>query len=411
MKLPYEIIQEKAKSCEHTDTDIHTLVEQFTNGEIPDYQMSAWLMAVFLNGMSHQETLAYTHAMIHSGVQLDFSHLPGFIVDKHSTGGVGDKISLILGPILSACGCYVPMLSGRGLGHTGGTLDKLESIHGYKTSISLQKFKQIVKDCGVSIIGQTNDICPADKKIYALRDVTATVASNSLICGSIMSKKIAEGIQGLVLDIKVGNGAFMKTMDEAKSLGNLLSQVGELYGLKIAIHYSDMNQVLGNTAGIWCEVQESIDVLQGNGPNDVIDLTKTLCMDALSLAGIEQPATKVQSVIDDGTAYEVFEKMVLAHGGSLKNSVHTPAFELVISAQSDGTITSMNTEQVGFAIIEAGGGRKTQIDTIDNSAGIKFSKKCGDTVDTGEEICRVFGNDQNKLESAKNILRNCFSIK
>ena len=289
-------------------------------------------------------------------------------------------------------------------------MDKLESIQGYQTSLSLDTFKRNVKECGISIMGQTDDICPADKKIYALRDVTATVASNPLICGSIMSKKIAEGIQGLVLDIKVGNGAFMKTIDEAKLLGSLLTEVGELYGLKMSVHYSDMNQVLGNTAGLWCEVQESMDVLQGGGPKDVIALTKLLCKNALELAGLDNAEQKVQSVVDDGSAYEVFEKMVCAHGGSLEKSSKVPKCEIIVKAKFSGKIITMDTEQIGFAVIETGAGRKKQGDVLDMSAGIIFNKKVGDSVEKGEDLCRIFGENEKKLEFAKEILLKSFIV-
>ena len=233
------IVHQKQSGGILSNTNIQYIVNGYTLGVISDDEMAAWLNAVFQNGMSHEETLDYTRAMVNSGVTLDFSHLSGYVLDKHSTGGVGDKVSLVLGPLLASCRCYVPMLAGRGLGHTGGTIDKLESIPGYKTALSLTEFQKVVETVGVSIMEQTKEICPADRKIYALRDVTNTVASNSLICGSIMSKKIAEGVQGLVLDIKVGNGAFMKSLEQAKNLGILLKEVGELYGLKVSTCFTE----------------------------------------------------------------------------------------------------------------------------------------------------------------------------
>ena len=248
IKTPFEITHLKASGTSLSPSQIDSMVRGFTSGKISKSKMTKWLEAVLEQGMDHAETLAYTKSMLDSGARLDFSHLPGYVVDKHSTGGVGDKVSLVLGPLLAACGCYVPMLAGRGLEHTGGTIDKLESIPGFKTTFSLTEFQYIVETVGVSIMEQTEEICPADRKIYSLRNDTGTVASLPLICGSIMSKKIAEGIQGLVLDIKVGNGAFMKTISQAKELGALLKEVGELNGLKVSTCFTDMNQPLGNTA-------------------------------------------------------------------------------------------------------------------------------------------------------------------
>ena len=259
----YELIKHKQNCKEHSKEDIESIVNSFINGSVPDYQISAWLMAVYLNGMTNLEAAYYTQCLTNSGKKIKFTKLNGPIVDKHSTGGVGDKVSLILGPILAACNCYVPMIVGRGLGHTGGTLDKLESIKDYNGFLSVDKFKNIVKEIGVSIIGQTNEICPADKKIYALRDLTATIESNPLICGSILSKKIAEGINHLVMDIKIGNGAFMKNINEAKILGEYLKDIGLKSNLKVKYSITDMNQPLGNYSGLLCEVIESLNTLKG----------------------------------------------------------------------------------------------------------------------------------------------------
>ena len=258
-----DTVTEKKQSGNNlSQPEIEFIINGYTAGTISDDEMTIWLKTVFDHGMNHEETLNYTQSMLNSGIILDFSHLPGFVIDKHSTGGVGDKVSIILAPLLATCGCYVPMLAGRGLGHTQGTIDKLESIPGYRSSLSLLEFQQIVQDVGISIMTQTEEICPADRKIYTLRDLTGTVASFPLICGSIMSKKIAEGIQGLVLDIKVGNGAFMKTLSKARELGLLLKGVGELYGIKVSTSFTDMNQPLGNTAGLWCEIVESVECLK-----------------------------------------------------------------------------------------------------------------------------------------------------
>ena len=390
------------------------MVNGYTSGLISDDEMTSWLNAVFQNGMSHEETLNYTRAMVDSGVTLDFSNLPGYVLDKHSTGGVGDKVSLILGPLLAACGCYVPMLAGRGLAHTGGTIDKLESIPGYKTALSLAEFKNIVKTVGISIMEQTEEICPADRKIYALRDITNTVASNPLICGSIMSKKIAEGIKGLVLDIKVGNGAFMKTLTQAKELGKLLKEVGELYGLKVSPSFTDMNQPLGNTAGLWCEVLEGVECLNGNGPSDLMEVVYHLGSKALEIAGIENPKEKLKSKIENGSALEKFKEMVVAHGGAFESkadpSIHTPKYRRKIFAEKDGYISGFNTLELGKVVVQLGGGRVNKDDILDPTVGIIFHKKVGDSVNSGEVILEYFCSNSNKIEKADFLLNTIFTV-
>ena len=408
------IIQQKQSGGILSNTNIQYIVNGYTSGLISDDEMTAWLNAVFQNGMSHEETLDYTRAMVNSGVTLNFSHLPGFVLDKHSTGGVGDKVSLVLGPLLAVCGCYIPMLAGRGLAHTGGTIDKLESIPGYKTALSLTEFQNIVETVGVSIMEQTEEICPADRKIYALRDVTNTVASNPLICGSIMSKKIAEGIKGLVLDIKVGNGAFMKTLSQAKELGKLLKEVGELYGLKVLPCFTDMNQPLGNSAGLWCEVRESIECLQGNGPDDLMAVVYHLGKSALEIAGIENPEEKLKSNIENGKALEKFNEMVDAHGGAFESiadsSIHAPKYKKLIIAKDDGFITHLNTLELGKAVVQLGGGRLAIADKLDYSTGIQFYKKIGQTVSKGETLAEVFCSNIGKLEIGYSMACNAYRI-
>lgn len=408
------IIHQKQSGEILSNTNIQYIVNGYTSGVISDDEMSTWLNAVFQNGMSHEETLDYTRAMVNSGVTLDFSHLPGYVLDKHSTGGVGDKVSLVLGPLLASCRCYVPMLAGRGLGHTGGTIDKLESIPGYKTALSLTEFQKVVETVGVSIMEQTKEICPADRKIYALRDVTNTVASNSLICGSIMSKKIAEGIQGLVLDIKVGNGAFMKTLSQAEKLGVLLSGVGKLYGLKVSTCFTDMNQPLGNTAGLWCEVLESVECLQGNGPSDLMAVVYHLGKSALEIAGIENPEEKLKSNIENGKALEKFNEMVDAHGGAFESiadsATHKPKYKKIIIAEDDGFITHLNTLEFGKAVVQLGGGRLAIGDKLDYSIGIQFYKKIGQTVSKGETLAEVFGSNIGKLEIGYSMVCNAYRI-
>ena len=408
------IIQQKQSGGILSNTNIQYIVNGYTSGLISDDEMTAWLNAVFQNGMSHEETLNYTRTMVNSGVTLNFSHLPGFVLDKHSTGGVGDKVSLVLGPLLAVCGCYIPMLAGRGLAHTGGTIDKLESIPGYKTALSLTEFQNIVETVGVSIMEQTEEICPADRKIYALRDVTNTVASNPLICGSIMSKKIAEGIKGLVLDIKVGNGAFMKTLSQAKELGKLLKEVGELYGLKVLPCFTDMNQPLGNSAGLWCEVRESMECLQGNGPDDLMAVVYHLGKSALEIAGIENPEEKLKSNIENGKALEKFNEMVDAHGGVFESiadsSIHAPKYKKLIIAKDDGFITHLNTLELGKAVVQLGGGRLAIGDKLDYSTGIQIYKKIGQTVSKGETLAEVFCSNIGKLEIGYSMACNAYRI-
>ena len=408
------IIQQKQSGGILSNTNIQYIVNGYTSGLISDDEMTAWLNAVFQNGMSHEETLNYTKTMVNSGDTLNFSHLPGFVLDKHSTGGVGDKVSLVLGPLLAVCGCYIPMLAGRGLAHTGGTIDKLESIPGYKTALSLTEFQNIVETVGVSIMEQTEEICPADRKIYALRDVTNTVASNPLICGSIMSKKIAEGIKGLVLDIKVGNGAFMKTLSQAKELGKLLKEVGELYGLKVLPCFTDMNQPLGNSAGLWCEVRESMECLQGNGPDDLMAVVYHLGKSALEIAGIENPEEKLKSNIENGKALEKFNEMVDAHGGAFESiadsSIHAPKYKKLIIAKDDGFITHLNTLEFGKAVVQLGGGRLAIGDKLDYSTGIQIYKKIGQTVSKGETLAEVFCSNIGKLEIGYSMACNAYRI-
>jgi len=408
------IVHQKQSGGILSNTNIQYIVNGYTSGVISDDEMTAWLNAVFQNGMSHEETLDYTRAMVNSGVTLDFSHLPGYVLDKHSTGGVGDKVSLVLGPLLASCRCYVPMLAGRGLGHTGGTIDKLESIPGYKTALSLTEFQKVVETVGVSIMEQTKEICPADRKIYALRDVTNTVASNSLICGSIMSKKIAEGVQGLVLDIKVGNGAFMKSLEQAKNLGILLKEVGELYGLKVSTCFTDMNQPLGKTAGLWCEVLESVECLQGNGPSDLMEVVYHLGSKALEIAGIKNPLEKLKSNIENGSALEKLHEMVFAHGGNLDGlnnpRLHKPKFRKEIFAKEDGFIGKMDTLQLGQAVVQLGGGRIHKNDKIDYSTGILFHKKIGEFIGKGEPLLEYFCSNSIKFKSGENLLKNIFTI-
>ncbi len=314
------LIHDKLNSNPHKDDEINFIINSYLSNNISDEDMTKWLKAVYNHNMNIDETAHYTNAIINSGQKITFNNLNGYIVDKHSTGGVGDKVSMILGPILAACNCYVPMIVGRHLGHTGGTLDKLESIPGYDGLLNTKRFKEIVENVGISIIGQTDEICPADRKIYTLRGKTDTVASFPLICGSIMSKKIAEGIQGLVLDIKVGNGAFVKDEHEADKLGKLLTLIGLKFDVNVKYMHTDMNQPLGLYSGLSCEISECIDALINYGSKDLMDVVFNLGEIALSMADQKNPREKMMEVIDDGSAFEIFNKMVYEHGGDLKKT-------------------------------------------------------------------------------------------
>ena len=368
--------------------------------------MTEWLKAVCLNGMNLKETVNYTSAMINSGKTVNFKNMDGFIIDKHSTGGVGDKVSLILGPILAACGCYVPMIVGRTLAHTGGTLDKLESIPGYNGLLRIDKFKDIVNEVGISIIGQTDEICPADKKIYNLRDKTDTIDSFPLICGSIIGKKIAEGIQGLVLDIKTGNGAFMKTKEDAVALGSFLKQIGEKYDIRVQFAITDMNQPLGNYSGLLCEIIESMETLKGDGPKDLLDIIYYLGDISLKMAGMDNTKEKIDKVISNGTAYEILCKMIHEHGGLLKEIKLQPKEIESIESKKEGYIRCIDTEQLGFAV-----NALTLNKGIDTQGGFQMLKKRGSFVKKGDIIAKIFASNKEKLQIAKKIFENSINIK
>jgi pyrimidine-nucleoside phosphorylase len=406
----YSLIKNKQNFLQHSKEEIEYIVNGFTENKIPDYQMAAWLMAIYLNGMNETETANYTQSLTNSGKKIKFKNLNGPIIDKHSTGGVGDKISLILGPILAACDCHVPMIVGRGLGHTGGTLDKLESIDGYNGFLNVEQFKNNVREVGVSIIGQTSEICPADKKIYALRDITGTIESNSLICGSILSKKLAEGIDYLIMDIKVGNGAFMKDKKEAVVLGNYLKKVSEKFNLKMKYLITDMNQPLGNYSGLICEVIESINVLKGNGPNDILELIYYIGENCLKLAGLNDRRKKIDEVIKNGKAYEKFEQMVTAHGGKLKSIKLEPVAKKIIKADKEGYLNFLDTKAMGMSIIELGGGRKKIDDSVDSNAGFRLIKKHGEHVKENDVIAEIFCSNINKIESGYRMLKKSIQI-
>ena len=407
---PNQLVQRKISGEAIPQTEMASFINAYVDEKIHDDEMTPFLKAVHAHGMTDEETIILTDIMLNSGDRLAFSNMDAYVADKHSTGGVGDKVSMVLGPIMAAAGLAIPMLTGRSLGHTGGTTDKLETIPGFQTSLTLDQFKANVETHGICIMGQTESICPADRKMYALRDVTDTIDSIPLICGSIMSKKIAEGIQGLVLDIKTGNGAFMKTIDQARSLGQILQKVGEAFHVKTDVVYSSMNQPLGRTAGLWCEMDESIAALKGDGAKDLMDVVFELGSKLLVQAGIirgETAAVSMQeNLIQSGKAYDKFEEMVSVQDGDLSQikQLHQPKFELIVSAKSSGYVESMDTLNIGWAAVELGCGRRKKDDILDPTAGIEFMAKIGNKVQKGDPLFRCFNSNENKLNSALNYL-------
>lgn len=416
--LPTEIIKKTRAQQELTSAEIQFLVTEFTAGRLPDYQMSAWLMAVFLQGLTPQERAYLTSAMLHSGETLDFTDLPGYCVDKHSTGGVGDKTSLIVGPIVAALGAYVPMISGRGLGHTGGTLDKLESIPGFKTQISLDNFRTLLRAEGLCYIGQTPEICPADKKMYALRDVTATVESLPLICASIMCKKIAEGIKGLVLDVKVGSGAFMKTKLDATNLAQALIDTGTASGLSVRALLTHMDEPLGYSVGNALEVAEVLGILQ-NDPQtnataaDTRELSLQLAAEMLLISGRvgtrSEGLEAATAALTSGQAFDKFARIVAAQGGSLARLPHArESYEL--RAQTAGYISAIHTESIGLAALRLGAGRTVMTDPIDPAAGILCHKKIGATVAVGDLLYTLKASSQSAFAMVAHLLEKATTI-
>jgi pyrimidine-nucleoside phosphorylase len=386
------------------------LVNGYVRGTVPDYQMSAFLMAVYFRGMDFEETTQLTEIMLNSGKVLDLSSIPGIKVDKHSTGGVGDKISLILAPLVAACGVPVPMISGRGLGHTGGTLDKLESIPGFRTNLSLDEYRKQIHEIGVVMIGQTDDLAPADRRMYALRDVTATVESIPLIAASIMSKKLAEGADGLVFDVKTGRGAFMEKYDDAVELAKTLVTIGSKSGKKALSFVTDMSQPLGHAVGNWVEVAEAVECLHGRGPDDLIELTCTLAGAMLKLGGkadtIKQGVEEARKTLASGKAFEKFHQLVAMQGGDTtfvenpKQYPH-PKHSVDIVSSGEGYVESINALEIGLACIELGAGRKKIRERIDPNAGLIFKKKVGDSVERGERVATIFADRREGISSAK----------
>ncbi len=413
------MIIKKKKGMELSAEEIRYMIEGFTDGSIPDYQMSAMTMAICFQGMSKRETVDLTIAMRDSGDVLDLSQIRGVKVDKHSTGGVGDKTSLALTPIVAALGVPVAKMSGRGLGHTGGTIDKLECFPGFSTGISEETFIRNVNEIGIAIAGQTANLAPADKKLYALRDVTGTVDQMSLIASSIMSKKLASGSNAIVLDVKTGNGAFMKEMDDSVALAREMVSIGTLAGKKTAAIITDMDQPLGRAVGNSLEVLEAIDMLNGKGPEDFRKVVFALGALMLQFAGKAhdeaEAVTQMEAVIADGSALKKFAAFVEAQGGD-SAPVYDPSLlpvasmELPVKAESDGYVHRILAEEIGVACMTLGGGRETKESAIDLSVGIILEKKNGDAVRSGDTLAVIYGNDEGKMEAARERIQGAYEI-
>ena len=396
-----EIIRKKRDGFSLTEEEITFAIKEYTTGEIPDYQMAAFLMAVVLKGMAKDETLFLTRAMLDSGKTFDLSKIPGRKIDKHSTGGVGDKVSLILAPLVASCGVVVPMVSGRGLGHTGGTLDKLESIEGFKIALSYEEFHCILDKIGVAIMGQTDKIAPADRKMYSLRDVTGTVESIPLITASILSKKLAEGIDGLVLDVKCGKGAFMRGLEDAEKLGEAIGSVMKGFGKEYSAIITNMDQPLGRYVGNSLEVIESIECLKGNGPSDLMEVTFSLASEMLIMGkrakNRKEAIPILKDAIETGKALDRFKKMIELQGGNpgvIEDYAILPLSKNreVLRSKETGWISEIDAYEIGVINLLLGGGRRKKEDVVNLGVGMVFEKKVGDRVEKGEAIATIYYN-------------------
>ena len=414
-----DIITSKRNGNELTDEEISFFVRGYTKGEIPDYQVSALMMAIYFRGMNERETLTLTTEMENSGDKLDLSAIRGIKVDKHSTGGVGDKTSLALTPIVSACGVPIAKMSGRGLGHTGGTIDKLESFDGFNVSIPTEQFIDNVNSIGISIMGQTADLAPADKKLYALRDVTGTVENMSLIASSIMSKKLAAGADAIVLDVKTGSGAFMKTLEDSKALAEEMVRIGKGAGRKCIAVISDMDQPLGNAVGNAIEVREAIDTLKGEGPADFTELVMTLASYMIMFGGkassAEEARDLAEEAVKSGAALKKLGEFIEAQGGSADQVYHPETLRVsdksvTVKADQAGFVERIICDEVGVACMMLGGGRASKEDVIDLSVGIRLLKKRGDHVESGEDLAVVYYNNEKNLSDALDKLKNSYII-
>ncbi len=414
-----ELIRKKRDGQRLSRHEIFDFIERYTRGEIPDYQCSALLMAVYFRGLCPQETAELTEAMMRSGRVLDLSEFRQPKIDKHSTGGVGDKTSLIVAPVAAAGGLLVPMISGRGLGHTGGTLDKLESIPGFNTRLALAEFRRVLKACGLALAGPTEDLAPADRKLYALRDVTATVDSIPLIAASIMSKKLAAGIDGLVLDVTTGSGAFMKKLEDARGLATRMVEIGTACGKRVHAVITDMDQPLGQAVGNSLEVIESIETLKGRGPKDLVEVCRELTATMFLLGGVDaslQAAReRFDSLLAGGVALHKFAEVIAEQGGdsrvvedySLLPAAH---YEDSIVARQDGAIARLEAEALGRASMVLGAGRQRLDSVIDPAVGLVFEKKVGDRVSAGERICTIYSNDRARVARVRDMIRAAIAI-
>ena len=405
----YDLILKKRQGKPLTKDEIQWMIREYTDGRIPDYQMSALLMAICFQGLDKEETYELTMAMARSGEMLDLSQIQGIKVDKHSTGGVGDKTSLALTPIVASLGIPVAKMSGRGLGHTGGTIDKLESIPGFSTQLEDDTFEEQVNSIGISIMGQTKDLAPADKLLYALRDVTATVDQISLIASSIMSKKLAAGADAILLDVKTGSGAFMKEESDAIQLAKEMVEIGKSAGRKMTAVITNMDEPLGMAVGNILEVKEAIDTLKGNGPDDFVGLIETLASHMLILGGaakdFDEGLMRVRESIQSGKALDKFKQFVAAQGGDTKYIDHPELFEQAdiieeIRSEQDGFVGSIDAQEMGICSLILGGGRETKESVIDPTVGLVFSKKVADPVKKGDVLATIYGNDEEKVKQA-----------
>ena len=421
MLLPAQIIQNKRDGNALTEDEIRFFINGFTSGELPEYQMAALAMAICFQGMSFDETMWLTRAMIESGQVVEWPRAPrSFYADKHSTGGIGDKVSLILAPLVACCGVKVPMISGRGLGPTGGTLDKLESISGFRTGLSLDEFKRVTDKVGCAMIGQTAEIAPADKKLYALRDVTATVSCLPLIVASIMCKKLAENVDGLVLDVKWGSGAFMRTRETSAELAQAMVEVGKRYGKKVCALQTDMNQPLGQKIGNALEVRECIELMNGSADaDDLLEVTLALSAEMLLMANVAKSVADARQMLQkklaSGEALRKFAEMITAQGGDAKvcdEVKRLPSAKKTkpISATKSGVVQSIECDQIGYAVIAVGGGRKVAADKIDFAVGFEQPKKIGDAVKAGESLMTMHYNDEARGAEAERMVQNAYKI-
>ena len=410
------LISKKRDGFNLKKSDVELFFNGYLKGKVTDAQMSAMLMAIYFNGMDEEEIFSLVEVMLRSGKTLDFSDSKDFVVDKHSTGGIGDKVSLILAPVIAGLGLKIPMIAGRGLGFTGGTIDKLECIPGFNTNPGIDNFIKWVSRSGYAVMSQSEEICPADRRIYDLRSKTGTVASIPLICGSIMSKKIAEGISGLVLDIKVGNGTFMKSKHKAIELGSWMKKIGEAFNIKTDIIYSNMNQPLGNYAGLSCEVFEAIECLKGKGPNDLMEVTFELGSQLLLQSGVAKTLSEAielqKNIIDSGKALKIFENSVETQGGRLNEfrAQSLPKYESYVCPKNSGFIQKMDTESIGWHLVDMGCVLQNRDQKLDKTAGIEFLKKTGDRVHQDQPVFRVFCSNKDKINKVSKTLSNTLTI-